>query len=93
MLFADDYLQRKTDGSIAAYLHNHVIPRLKEDWYPLPVDFGDRRVMPVMLADGVYVEDPGASNPPGGCRSEVRLSEKIRSGAGTTSGRPGRCGA
>jgi hypothetical protein len=62
-LFADDYLRCKEDGSLDAYLETRVVPRLKREWYPFPVDLGDRWVLPVLLADGVYVPDDDAPNP------------------------------
>jgi hypothetical protein len=35
-LLADDYLRRKEDGSLDAYLETRVIRRLKREWYPFP---------------------------------------------------------
>jgi hypothetical protein len=63
VLFADDYLRRKEDGSLDAYLEARVIPRLKREWYPFPVDPGDRWVLPVLLVDGAYVADHDAPDP------------------------------
>jgi hypothetical protein len=63
VVLADDYRQRKEDGSLDAYLKTRVIPRLKREWYPFPLDPGDRWVLPVLLVDGTYVPDDDAPNP------------------------------
>lgn len=62
VVMTDDYALRRDDGTLDAYLRTVVLPVLKRDWYPFPVDTG-RYVLPVVLRDGEYVEDPEAPNP------------------------------
>lgn len=63
VVMTDDYPLRKEDGTLDAYLDTVVRPVLKRTWYPFPADTGDRWVLPVVLRDGRYVEDPDAPSP------------------------------